>query len=225
MAVVSRVDVAVPGTNVGTPTLPYWVNQSTACGAVSFPGGDSLSLTRQAGCMTDAGSSTTAGIAALAPQWVLCGDFDIAVEFDAVSLPVTTAGWDSASIRAFDPGTTPEDPLAPTHNGMSVERANDQGWTSAPQAYKSYTTDSSDNASVHLSTADTSGRLRITRVGTAVTGACWTSSDAGAPDAGGWVVLNTATLPAVPWTVRLYVAGGGQTVALSVLFSGFTSSP
>ncbi len=200
----------------------YWVNQSTPCGTVSFPGGDSVSMTRRGSCATDAGSASTAAIIQLAPQWVLCGDFDISLAFGLVAFPVPTSGWASASLRAFDPGTTPEDLFGPTHDGMAVERADDTSF-SPPQVYKSYTTNSADTAAVHVGTTDTAGQLRITRLGTAVAGYYWASADAGA-DAGAWVLLNSATLPSVPWTVRIYPAGGASAADDVVEFAGLNAT-
>jgi len=191
----------------------YWVNQSTACGSVSAPSGDSVTLSLTGGCTTSVAASV-----ALAPSWALCGDFDIAVAFDILNLSVPSGDWTSATLRAFDPGTTPENLFDISHNGMAVERYNNGGYTPS-ESYKSYTNDAA--VSVYVGTTDTVGAFRIARSGMTVTAYYWEAGDAGS---GNWVMINTVIFPAVPWTVRIDTAAFNDLAGQSVAFSDFAST-
>jgi hypothetical protein len=147
---------------------------------------------------------------------VLCGDFDVQVDFAVTGLVAGVTGGIFASMRANDPTVTT--------NGMTIERyAAEYALPSSQsyQNYKSYTTNKGDDAtSVLVPTTDVTGRFRLTRTGTTVKSYYWKT---GAPD-GQWVLVNTATLTNTPWVLVLYegdnsAANKGPTAPYSVTFS------
>jgi hypothetical protein len=127
---------------------------------------------------------------------VLCGDFDVQVDFAVTGLVAGVTGGIFASMRANDPTVTT--------NGMTIERYAAEYVVPSSQSYqnyKSYTTNKGDDAtSVFVPTTDVTGRFRLTRAGTTVKSYYWKT---GAPD-GQWVLVNTATLTNTPWVLVLY---------------------
>jgi hypothetical protein len=147
---------------------------------------------------------------------VLCGDFDVQVDFAVTGLVSGVTGGIFASMRAHD--------LTVTTNGMTIERYAAEypiPSSQSSQNYKSYTTNLGDDAtSVFVPTTDVTGRLRLTRTGTTVKSYYWKT---GTPD-GQWVLVNTATLSSTPWVLVLYegdnsAANKGPTAPYSVTFS------
>ena len=191
---------------------PDWANwSSSSCSSLAAAGG-SLVLTQNEPCS----AASPNAIAGLAPPNVLCGDFDVQVDFAVTGLVAGVTGGIFASMRANDPTVTT--------NGMTIERYA-AGYlplsSQSYQNYKSYTTNKGDDAtSVFVPTTDVTGRFRLTRAGTTVKSYYWKT---GAPD-GQWVLVNTATLTNTPWVLVLYegdnsAANKGPTAPYSVTFS------
>jgi hypothetical protein len=191
---------------------PDWANwSSSSCSSLAAAGG-SLVLTQNEPCSV----ASPNAIAGLAPPNVLCGDFDVQVDFAVTGLVAGVTGGIFASMRANDPTVTT--------NGMTIERYAAEYVVPSSQSYqnyKSYTTNKGDDAtSLFVATTDVTGRLRLTRAGTTVKSYYWKT---GAPD-GQWVLVNTATLSSTPWTLVLYegdnsAANKGPTAPYSVTFS------
>jgi len=171
---------------------PDWANwSSSSCSSVTAADGG-LVLTQNEPCS----AASPNAIAGLAPPNVLCGDFDVQVDFAVTGLVAGVTGGIFASMRANDPTVTT--------NGMTIERYA-AGYlplsSQSYQNYKSYTTNQGeDTTSVLVPTTDVTGRFRLTRAGTTVKSYYWKT---GAPD-GQWVLVNTATLTNTPWVLVLY---------------------
>jgi len=191
---------------------PDWANwSSSSCSSVAAADG-SLVLTQNEPCS----AASPNAIAGLAPPNVLCGDFDVQVDFAVTGLVAGVTGGIFASMRADDPTVNT--------NGMTIERYA-AGYlppsSQSYQNYKSYTTNQgADATSVLVPTTDVTGRLRLTRAGTTVKSYYWKT---GAPD-GQWVLVNTATLTNTPWVLVLYegdnsAANKGPAAPYSVTFS------
>jgi len=191
---------------------PDWANwSSSSCSSLAAANG-SLVLTQNEPCSV----ASPNAIAGLAPPNVLCGDFDVQVDFAVTGLVAGVTGGIFASMRANDPTVTT--------NGMTIERYAAEYVVPSSQSYqnyKSYTTNKGDDAtSVFVPTTDVTGRFRLTRAGTTVKSYYWKT---GAP-AGQWVLVNTATLTNTPWVLVLYegdnsAANKGPTAPYSVTFS------
>ena len=191
---------------------PDWANwSSSSCSSLAAADG-SLVLTQNEPCS----AASPNAIAGLAPPNVLCGDFDVQVDFAVTGLVAGVTGGIFASVRANDPTVTT--------NGMTIERYAAEYVVPSSQSYqnyKSYTTNKGDDAtSVFVPTTDVTGRFRLTRTGTTVKSYYWKT---GAP-AGQWVLVNTATLTNTPWVLVLYegdnsAANKGPTAPYSVTFS------
>jgi hypothetical protein len=171
---------------------PDWANwSSSSCSSLAAADG-SLVLTQHEPCS----AASPNAIAGLAPPNVMCGDFDVQVDFAVTGLVAGVTGGIFASMRAHD--------LTVTTNGMTIERYAAEHPIPSSQSYqnyKSYTANLGDDAtSVFVPTTDVTGRLRLTRAGTTVKSYYW---KAGTPD-GQWVLVNTATLSSTPWTLVLY---------------------
>jgi hypothetical protein len=171
---------------------PDWANwSSSSCSSLAAAAG-SLVLTQNEPCS----AASPNAIAGLAPPNVLCGDFDVQVDYAVTGLVAGVPGGIFASMRAHD--------LTVTTNGMTIERYAAEHPIPSSQSYqnyKSYTANLGDDAtSVFAPTTDVTGRLRLTRAGTTVKSYYW---KAGTPD-GQWVLVNTATLSSTPWTLVLY---------------------
>jgi hypothetical protein len=191
---------------------PDWANwSSSSCSSLAAAAG-SLVLTQNEPCS----AASPNAIAGLASPNVLCGDFDVQVDFAVTGLVAGVTGGIFASMRANDPTVTT--------NGMTIERYAAEYVLPSSQSYqnyKSYTTNKGDDAtSVLVPTTDVTGRFRLTRTGTTVKSYYWKT---GAPD-GQWVLVNTATLTNTPWVLVLYegdnsAANKGPTAPYSVTFS------
>jgi hypothetical protein len=191
---------------------PDWANwSSSSCSSLAAAAG-SLVLTQNEPCS----AASPNAIAGLAPPNVLCGDFDVQVDFAVTGLVAGVTGGIFASMRANDPTVTT--------NGMTIERYAAEYVVPSSQSYqnyKSYTTNKGDDAtSVFVPTTDVTGRFRLTRAGTTVKSYYWKT---GAP-AGQWVLVNTATLTNTPWVLVLYEgdnspANKGPTAPYSITFS------
>ena len=171
---------------------PDWANwSSSSCSSLAAAAG-SLVLTQNEPCSV----ASPNAIAGLASPNVLCGDFDVQVDFAVTGLVAGVTGGIFASMRANDPTVTT--------NGMTIERYAAEYVVPSSQSYqnyKSYTTNKGDDAtSVFVPTTDVTGRFRLTRAGTTVKSYYWKT---GAP-AGQWVLVNTATLTNTPWVLVLY---------------------
>jgi hypothetical protein len=190
---------------------PNWANwSSSSCSSLVAQDG-SLVLTQSEPCS----AASPNAIAGLAAPNVLCGDFDVQVDYAVTGLVAGVTGGIFASMRAND--------LEVTTNGMTIERyaAGYLPANGSYQNYKSYTTNKGEDAtSVLVPTTDVTGRFRLTRTGTTVKSYYW---KAGNPD-GQWVLVNTATLTGTPWGLVLYEgdnspANAGPTAPYSVTFS------
>jgi formylglycine-generating enzyme required for sulfatase activity len=173
---------------------PYWADwSSSTCGSITASNGN-LVLTRNEPCSAPSPNV----IAGLNQPYLLCGDFDVQVDFAVAGLAAGVPGGIFASMRANDP--------AVTTTGMTIERYAAAYLPSSYsyQNYKSYTDNKGDDTtSTLVPAADVTGRFRLTRSGTTVKSYYW---KAGTPDAGDglWILVKTATLTSTPWVLVLY---------------------
>ncbi len=121
------------------------------CGTVQETGGQ-LVLTKTSGCV---GSCVYYQKPDLS---VLCGDFDISIDFalSGFTVPATVSRW--AGMQVLQPG---QPPLA----AMSRYLRYAAGDCAAVSNYKAYGSDTTNCGSTMIATTDTVGKFRITRVG------------------------------------------------------------
>jgi hypothetical protein len=182
---------------------PYWAPWDT-CGTTTVSAG-ALVLDRPAACTGSLGAVLDTC------NFEVCGDFDAQVDFALTNfaIPATAsryAGMNVHSVAAATPAWT-----------ITVERL-DSSYVNASvpqqQNYKGYTTSSVDADSNFVATADTSGRFRITRVGTTLTAYYWNTS--------AWVPITSTSAPADPMLVIGVYAGSSDPTALTVTFDNFS---
>lgn len=191
---------------------PYWLDASTACGTATFAS-NAVAMTYAGPCTP----STEGGTLVLDPaHWQLCGDFDVAVTFDLATFPLPSSASRWAAFRAYD--------AAGGVNGISLERfdaAPALACVPATQNYKSWSTDGTNCSATYASTADTTGKLRLTRTGSTVTSYYFSPADGGS-----WVqVLSVPAMTTTPWSLTLYTgddAGTADTDLQTVTFSSLT---
>jgi hypothetical protein len=192
---------------------PYWIDSSAACGSASVSA-KALQLTRTGTCT----AAREGGFVTLDPsRWKLCGDFDVQVDFNLVAFTVPTGGTQTryAVVRAGDPSST---------SGIALERYNAPTANTCPpstQNYKGWSTTSVDcGGATMVATTDTTGKFRLTRVGSTVTS--YYDSSAGN---GSWVAVHTATgITTTPWGLVFYTgyALGTDRTDMNVTFSSLT---
>ncbi len=102
-------------------------------------------------------------------QFVVCGDFQVCVDFTLVSFPLPTQDGRWASLQVIKPNPTPQ----PSDLVATIERYDHaQNDPCVPYArnFKAWLDDSSNCfGSVYASTAGTTGTLQINRVGSVIT--------------------------------------------------------
>src|SRR5574341_1311128 len=149
---------------------PLWTDLST-CGSVAETGGQ-LVLTRPPGCDFLDGPEVR-----LDPGLIVCGDFDIQVDFNLINWPIPTVEH-QASLFVVS-GTEP----------FVIERVRAGSTNSCRpylDAYKSWQTIRDNCSASWDSTADLQGKFRITRTGNSVQSYYWNGSI--------WVLLRTGTI-------------------------------
>jgi hypothetical protein len=182
---------------------PYWVPWDI-CGTTAVSAG-ALVLDRPATCTGSLGAVLDTC------NFEVCGDFDAQVDFALknFAIPATASRYAGMNVHPLAAAT-------PAWN-ISVERLNSSYINSnvpQQQNYKGYTTSSVDASSTFVATADTSGRFRITRVGTTLTAYYWNTS--------AWVPITVTSAPADPMLVIGVYAGGDDPTALTVAFDNFS---
>ncbi len=113
---------------------------------------------------------------------MLCGDFDVQVDFDLLSFPVPASGDIVAGIALYQVGG----PWA-----ANIQRYNRKLGACNPstQTYKAFSTNSSNCNSAAVTwqaTTDQSGKLRVTRQGAIIQMYYWS--------AGAWSLMRTDRL-------------------------------
>jgi hypothetical protein len=182
---------------------PYWAPWDT-CGTTSVSAG-ALVLDRPAACTGSLGAVLDTC------NFEVCGDFDTQVDFALknFTIPATASRYAGMNVHSLAGAT-------PAWN-VTVERL-DSSYINfnvpQQQNYKGYTTSSEDASSTFVATADTSGRFRITRVGTTLTAYYWHTS--------AWVPITATSAPADPMLVIGVYAGGTDPTALTVTFDNFS---
>jgi hypothetical protein len=188
---------------------PYWADwSSSTCGSITASNGN-LVLTRNEPCSAPSPNV----IAGLNQPYLLCGDFDVQVDFAVAGLAAGVPGGIFASMRANDP--------AVTTNGMTIERyaAAYLPSSNSYQNYKSYTDNKGDDTTSTLVPAeDVTGRFRLTRSGTTVKSYYWKAGTPAAGD-GQWILVKTATLTSTPWVLVLYEGDNSAASAGSAPYS------
>jgi hypothetical protein len=189
---------------------PYWIDSSAACGSASASA-NALHLTRTGTCT----SAQVGGAVTLDPShWKLCGDFDVQVNFNLVAFTVPVGGTQTryAVVRATDPSST---------SGIALERYNAPVANPCPpstQNYKGWSTTSTDcGGATMVATTDTTGKFRLTRVGSTVTSYYYSSAGSGS-----WVAVHTGTgITTTPWSLVFYTgyALGADMTDMSVTYS------
>jgi hypothetical protein len=166
------------------------ISGSTACGTVSASSG-TLTLTKSGACAGQ--SNAVANYVALDPnRFVLCGDFDVQVDFDLAAFPVPSLNrWAGFRISVADPRCW----AARVCPGLSLERY-DNGSLTPTEYYKIWGTNPSLGASKLFATTDKTGQLRITRQGAVLKGYYRA--------AGSWKLVDQATASADPMVIQLY---------------------
>jgi hypothetical protein len=199
---------------------PYWGDSSTACGKATLAG-NTLGLTYNSPCAT----STIGGEITLdTTHWRLCGDFDIQVDFDFTQFPVPadTVTDLFATIRAFDPAGA---------DGIAMEQfsgAKTNCDSTPARYYQAFAAAAINDCSTIALTTDTSGKMRIVRSGSTVSGYYWSPAGEGGVDGGGtWSQLVSAPgMTTGPWSLQFFSGNDNKaassTLDLDVSFSGLS---
>ncbi len=190
----------------GSTLEPFWTSNST-CGTIQVTGGQ-LVLTKTSGCEAYGGPY----VAQDSTVTVLCGDFDVRVDFNLVIYPVPTDGDLVAGLRVYQSGG----PWAGT-----IERYNRALGACNPstQNYKAFSTNSDNcggsSAVTWLPTTDETGSFRLTRTGSTI-GMYYGSG-------GGWALLRSDPVVTSNLYAFLYLGtNGGLNTAATVAFSNFS---
>ena len=148
----------------GSALSPWWVDVSQ-CGSVVTESDGVVNLYKPDGCV---GFS----MVRLAPGSLLCGDFDLAIDYTLDMPPAQSAGGSIHGTQLY------------TSTGTLVAGAERyrQGNTScvAPQfdSYKFYTgVPGCPNDAIYLPTSDTAGKFRLTRIGGTIEAFYWSGTD------------------------------------------------
>lgn len=180
---------------------PLW-QDSSICGTVAETGGQ-LVLTRGS-CFTDEGPTVQ-----LDDYFLVCGDFDIQLDYDLVNWPSST-GEHYAGLYVR---------IGPDFFALERYRTNVTG-TCRPysQAYKATIYLKENCNAIWISTSATSGKLRIARTGALVSSYYW--------DGSAWVLARSETLNSGLATFGMYVLGS-DTSPSTVAFDNLvlTSAP
>ena len=186
---------------------PHWSPWDN-CGTTAVSAG-ALVLDRPAACPGTLGGSLGAVLDTC--NFEVCGDFDAQIDFALTNFAIPATASRYAGMSVHSPAAA-----TPAWN-LSVERL-DSSYVNAnvpqQQNYKAYTTSSVDADSTFVATADTSGRFRITRVGTTLTAYYWNTS--------AWVSITATSAPADPMLVLGVYAGSDDPTAFTVAFDNFS---
>ncbi|HEX7508678.1 MAG TPA: hypothetical protein VF550_18035 [Polyangia bacterium] len=191
---------------------PHWSPWDN-CGTTAVSAG-ALVLDRPAVCSGTLGGSLGAGLDTC--NFKVCGDFDAQIDFALTNFAIPLTASRYAGMNVHSPAAA-----TPAWN-LSIERL-DSSYINAnvPQYenYKAYTTSSVDASSTFVATTDTSGKFRITRVGTTLTAYYWNTS--------AWVSIRSITNSALadPMLVLGVYAGSDDPTAFTVTFDNFSIAP
>jgi hypothetical protein len=153
--------------------------------------GGQLVLTRPSGCDLLDGPEVR-----LDPGFIVCGDFDIQVDFDLINWPAPTVEH-QASLFVVS-GTEP----------FVIERVRAGSTNSCRpylDAYKSWQYIRDNCSASWASTSDLQGKFRITRTGNSVQSYYWNGSS--------WVLLRTGTITTTLVTMGLSTSSTDGTAA------------
>lgn len=185
------------GSSLAPPSR--WDPFATACGAPAEVGGE-LQLAQTGGC-----ADSYVAVELDTARYVVAGDFDITVNYRLPDYTVPADPEDRATgLKVMD-----------TSQGQyaTIERYNRALGDCNPgtQNYKAWFTNSQNCFSgVHwAATSDAAGSLRLTRTGTTVTEYYWN---------GGWVALNSQSMPDVPVRPVLFALDPTGTSAFDVRY-------
>lgn len=133
----------------------------------------------------------------LDPAFVVCGDFDIQIEFELLDFPpISNSGGRYHSLGIADAATR-----ADYLTAERIRRTADTG-LDCENCYKFFTDDSRSRAAVRVPTDDIQGKLRVTREGSTVRGFYWADS--------GWIEAMKRNMPLVDVTIVLYSGTSGE---------------
>ena len=182
-------------------------NANPSCGTLTETNGR-LEMFVPAGC---GDSSVSYGVDT--NQVVLCGDFDVRVDFQLLDYPGADgdARWTSFGVGE---GTTPWGVIeraSRTFTGSCVPYG---------ESYHAYSVDGSDCATDFISTTDTSGRFRITRVGSLQTILLWND------ECSVWLAVRSDAVPTTDMWVGVWTGkSGGSPAQQLVAFDNLSIRP
>jgi hypothetical protein len=171
---------------------PEWV-QVGSCGPAVETNGQ-LVLSKPDGCGTVANRGTV-GVQSTPGGPVLCGDFDVQVDFDLASFGAPTPG------NALYTGLLlrPASGAVGIGHVAAIERFFENptdGCTPFMSAYKFFDGDANNCAATWLATASLAGKFRMVRIGTTVHQYIWMAPS--------WVKGGSQTVPTDPLSIVLY---------------------
>ncbi len=140
----------------------------------------------------------------------ICGDFDAQVDFSLTDFTVPPT-------RRLYAGMAVQSLAGPSIWNMTIERFNapyPSPFFSQPENYKAYVTDPDDSLASFVASADATGRLRITRVGTTVTAYYW-KNDA-------WAMIVTGIAPSDEMLLLALYSGGDDPTGFTVVYDNFS---
>lgn len=168
---------------------------STTCGTVQETGGK-LVLSKASGCTGEAAFTQNSSVQ------VLCGDFNLMIDFELPSFPVPTAGsrWGSIQVQRLNgqPAATVERYYRFAPGDCAPSTSN----------YKAFTTNPQNCAAAIVPTTDMSGRFRISRIAATLRIYYWS--------AGAWQLLRSESGTTENLRIRFYTATDMSTVAHSI---------
>jgi hypothetical protein len=170
---------------------PRWVDITTGgAGSAAVTGGELV--------LTKADGVVGATIVSLDNSEVICGDFDIAVDYRFINFPGPTAG--GGRFQALTVVDASDGSLL-----AGAERYREPANSCIPtsDAYKFYSTvPGCTPTALYVSTSDTQGRFRLVRIGTTVRAYYWAG--------GTWVEALSRSITTVPVSIHLYTGTNGS---------------
>ena len=173
--------------------IPYWV-PSTGCSPfLPYESGGKLVMDWPSGCPIDA----SVAVSLNSSLYQLCGDFDVQVDFEIVSMPSPPIATHWLEFYVFKPGqvfSIARDRAASTYSCrpyLNYYAANE--WSTVP----------TECGSTTILTSDLVGKLRITRTGTTLSSYYWNGSS--------WVLARTGSTTTDAMYIGSYSGSGDGT--------------
>ena len=177
---------------------PHWVIENIPCGSIVESGG-ALQINRGV-CLG------TASVKMEDANQIICGDFDIWVDFSLSSFSVPPSGSRWASFGVFNVGQSRKAVLE-RYNRSSA------GDCVATSNYKAYVDNSLNCTSTTAPTSDQSGRFRIRRVGADVEFYVWSGS---------WTLFATKAFITDDVYIKFFAGTDQSATAFSVVYDNLS---